>query len=491
MTTQFQRNVLLVDLDGTLTNPAKGIIGCFRFALHAVGCAAPPSADLGWIIGPPLRQTFSRILGAMADVEKALAIYRTRYGAEGLFEAVVYDGAPEALSQMRRSGARLFLCTSKPTVYANRILDYFDLGGYFDEAYGSELDGRLEDKGDLIAHILAERGFDSADCVMWGDRKHDVAGAKRHAIPTIGALWGFGGEKELREAGAAALCAAPDEVPAAFDRLRGSRTHVKSWSRVINNDSTSRPPVPPRAEPRPLRRSAHGVDWIDEYAWIRAENWREVLRDPGRLPLDIRALLEAENAYADALLAPTAELQRELVREMRARLREDDSEPPQVDGPWAYYSRYRQGGQYRIYCRRPREGGDEMILLDGDVRAEGRPFFRLTATAHAPDHAKFAWSFDELGSEMLTIRVRDIERSEDLPDRIANATDDIVWTRDFEGASLCRAGRESSAVPGHAASPGDRPDRGRRGLRRDRPGLVHRHLGDEPRSVGVHRRAWA
>jgi phosphoglycolate phosphatase len=228
LTTQFQRNVLLVDLDGTLTNPAKGIIGCFRFALRAVGCAAPPSADLEWIIGPPLRQTFTKFLGGAVGAEEALANYRTRYGAEGLFEAVVYDGAPEALSRLRQSGARLFLCTSKPTVYANRILDHFHLGGYFEDTCGSELDGRLEDKGDLIAHILAERGLDSADCVMWGDRKHDVAGAKRHAIPTIGALWGYGGEKELREAGAAALCAVPDEVPAAFDRLRASRTHVKS-----------------------------------------------------------------------------------------------------------------------------------------------------------------------------------------------------------------------------------------------------------------------
>ncbi len=155
-----------------------------------------------------------------------------------------------------------------------------------------------------------------------------------------------------------------------------------------------------------------------------------MLRDPSRLPSDIRALLEAENAYADALLAPTAKLQKELVREMRARLKEDDSEPPQVDGPWAYYSRFRHGGQRRIDCRRPREGGEETVFIDGDARAEGKPFFRCAATSHSPDHTKFAWSADELGSEMLTIRVRDIERSEDLPDRIVKATDDLVWTRD-------------------------------------------------------------
>ena len=190
--------------------------------------------------------------------------------------------------------------------------------------------------------------------------------------------------------------------------------------------------VPPRADVRPSRRTAHGVELTDEYAWIRAENWQEVLRDPGSLPADIRALLDAENAYAEAALAPTAALQAELAREMRARLKEDDREAPQVDGPWAYYSRYRLGGQHRIYCRTPREGGPETVLIDGDARAEGKPFYRCAAASHSPDHAKFVWAFDELGSEMLTIRVRDIERSADLPDRIIKATDDMVWTRDSQ-----------------------------------------------------------
>ncbi len=230
MTISSRRNVLLVDLDGTLTDPAEGIIGCFRFALDAMGCATRPDADFAWIIGPLLRQSFAKMLGGSLEAEQALAIYRTRYGAQGLFEAVVYDGAPEALSQLKQSGAQLFLCTSKPVVYARRILARFDLDRYFAEAYGSELDGRLEDKGDLIAHIAADRGLDSGDCVMWGDRKHDVAGAKRHAIPTIGALWGFGGEEELREAGAAALCAAPVEVPAAFGRFTRAETDARTAS---------------------------------------------------------------------------------------------------------------------------------------------------------------------------------------------------------------------------------------------------------------------
>jgi oligopeptidase B len=189
-------------------------------------------------------------------------------------------------------------------------------------------------------------------------------------------------------------------------------------------------PAPPRAEARPTRLSAHGVSWADDYAWIRADNWREVLRDPSRLPADIRALLKAENAYADATLAPTVGLQKELRREMRSRLKEDESEPPQVDGPWAYYSRFRPGGQRRIYCRKPREGGAETVLIDGDARAGGKAFFHFAGGRHSPDHAKFAWSSDDLGSEILTIAVRDLERQQDLADRVSGATGDVVWTRD-------------------------------------------------------------
>ena len=228
LTTPIPRRVLLVDLDGTLTDPAEGIVGCFRLALASLGRPAPPSADLAWIIGPPLRRSFAKMLGGAADPEEALAIYRARYGTEGLFEAAVYDGVHEALAEMKAAGTRLFLCTSKPGVYAARILERFGLDRYFEAAYGAELDGRREDKGELIAHLLAERGLDPGDCVMWGDRRHDVVGANRHDIPTIGALWGYGGERELREAGAAALCGSPAEVPAALLRFPVGAAHGRT-----------------------------------------------------------------------------------------------------------------------------------------------------------------------------------------------------------------------------------------------------------------------
>ena len=152
-------------------------------------------------------------------MEAALGLYRARYASEGLFQATVYDGVEEALAELKTSGVRLFLCTSKPLVYAERILERFDLARHFEAAFGAELDGRLEDKGELIAHILADRRLKASACVMLGDRSHDVVAARRHAIPAIGALWGYGGEEELSAAGAAVLVADPADVAAAFRRL--------------------------------------------------------------------------------------------------------------------------------------------------------------------------------------------------------------------------------------------------------------------------------
>jgi oligopeptidase B len=190
--------------------------------------------------------------------------------------------------------------------------------------------------------------------------------------------------------------------------------------------------APPVAEKHSEPRSAHGVRWTDDYAWIRADNWREVLRDPSTLPTAIRELLEAENAYAERGLSGSKTLQRQLVREMRARLKEDDSEAPQPDGPFAYYARFRTGGQQRIFCRKPREGGKETILLDGDKLAEGKAFFQFLDARHSPDHARVAWSADDKGSEIFTLRVRDIEKGADLEDAVGNCTGHLVWTRDSQ-----------------------------------------------------------
>jgi phosphoglycolate phosphatase len=223
MTTSNRRPALLVDLDGTLTDPFEGIVGCFRMALEALGHNPPPAAELSWIIGPPLRGCFAEFLGAQGDSEEALKAYRSRYATVGLFEAVVYDGVDAALADLRASGVRLFLCTAKPIVYAQRILHHFNLDRHFEAAYGDELGGRFQDKADLVAHILETEKLEAADCCMVGDRRHDVLAASRHSIPAIGALWGYGGADELRKAGAAVLCGSPSEVPAAFWALSRAR----------------------------------------------------------------------------------------------------------------------------------------------------------------------------------------------------------------------------------------------------------------------------
>ena len=198
---------------------------------------------------------------------------------------------------------------------------------------------------------------------------------------------------------------------------------------------------PPRADIRTKTSIVHGVELRDDYDWLRAQNWKEVLREPEALPADIRGYLEAENAYSKALMAPTRALQRDLVKEMRGRIKEDDASVPQPDGPFLYYSRYRKGGEHPLICRRPRTGqpassekstgnSREQIMLDADALADGKDFFDLGDTAHSPHHRLLAWSADEAGSELHTIRVRDLASGEDLADSIVDTTGDIVWAGD-------------------------------------------------------------
>jgi oligopeptidase B len=166
--------------------------------------------------------------------------------------------------------------------------------------------------------------------------------------------------------------------------------------------------APPRAPARPTSTVWHGVVLTDEFAWLRDPNWQAVMRDPSLLDPAIRAHLEGENGYADAMLAATLPLQETLFAEMKARIKEDDSSVPAADGPYSYFMRYRNGGQHPMVCREHRDGSGTQIMLDGDALADGRSFFRLGATTHSPDHALLAWSADETGAELYTVRVRDL-----------------------------------------------------------------------------------
>lgn len=214
------RACLLLDLDGTLTDPRPGIVGCLRHALERAGVAVPAEAELTRWIGPPLQQSLEALTGDPGLAARCLGFYRERFAAIGYRENAVYPGVPQALAELRRDKWRLVLATSKPLVYARRILEHFDLVPLLDAAYGAELDGRLSDKGELIAAILADEGLAPADCLMVGDRAHDVRGAAANRLPCLGVLYGYGGEGELRQAGAAGLVARPEELPGGAAALR-------------------------------------------------------------------------------------------------------------------------------------------------------------------------------------------------------------------------------------------------------------------------------
>jgi oligopeptidase B len=189
-------------------------------------------------------------------------------------------------------------------------------------------------------------------------------------------------------------------------------------------------PTPPRAQRRPTRSSWHGVELTDEYAWLRADNWQEVMRDPAQLAPEIRSHLEAENAYTDAVMADTKALQQTLFDEMKARIKEDDSSVPTPDGAWEYYSSFVTGGQYPRICRRPRGGGAETILIDGNAEAAGQAYWQLGGTAHSPDHRLLAYAVDDKGSELFTIRFRDMATGRDLDDAIPDTRGSFVWAND-------------------------------------------------------------
>lgn len=209
---------LLFDLDGTLTNPETGITRCLAHALERMGREPPPLTELRRFIGPPLWTTFAELLETedRSVQDQAVAHYRERFGDVGLFENEPYAGIDEALSRLRAAGRRLFVVTSKPTVYAARIVERFGLDAHFENVYGSELSGVNTDKRDLVAHVLAREELSASRTCMIGDRGHDVRGGRVNGTRTMGVLWGFGSEQELRDAGADALAASLDGLVAAL-----------------------------------------------------------------------------------------------------------------------------------------------------------------------------------------------------------------------------------------------------------------------------------
>ncbi len=214
---------LFFDLDGTLSDPSEGITKSVQHALMRLGRPYPGKDELKHYIGPPLRWTFPRLLGTDDPnlVETAIAHYRERYETVGLFENEVYPGIPELLARLQADGYPLYVVTSKPTVYADRIIRHFGLDRFFIGVYGPELDGRFDEKRELVGFILHERAIDPHGTVMIGDRARDIESGQAHGTRTLGVTYGFGTEEELTAARPDAICHSPGEIYPATRHLSG------------------------------------------------------------------------------------------------------------------------------------------------------------------------------------------------------------------------------------------------------------------------------
>jgi len=189
-------------------------------------------------------------------------------------------------------------------------------------------------------------------------------------------------------------------------------------------------PTPPVAERRQHASTNHGIARQDPYHWLRADNWQEVMQDPSTLPADIRSYIEAENAYfAASFETPHEALTDKIYREIRGRIKEDETGIPSADGPWAYNSRMEEGRQYPILVRTPRDGGEEQVLLDCNVEA-GDGYFGFGGGDHDPSHRLLAWSADRQGSEFYTLHIRDLATGADTGEIIEDVAGGGVWSAD-------------------------------------------------------------
>lgn len=214
-----KKKVILFDLDGTLTDPGVGITNSVMYALEKYGIIVSDRSELYKFIGPPLMQSFENYYGFdKNEAERAVALYREYFRDRGIFENQVYDGIKHLLGTLKAQGKVVGLATSKPEVYAKQILEHFELDGDFDFISGSMMSGERTDKGEVIAwavQLLGEKQkqkYTAEEMVMIGDREHDVIGARKNRITSIGVLYGYGSREELTEAGADAVVSSVGEL---------------------------------------------------------------------------------------------------------------------------------------------------------------------------------------------------------------------------------------------------------------------------------------
>ena len=210
--------IVLFDLDGTLTDPGIGITNSAMYALEKLGLPVPPREELYEIIGPPLTDTFERLFGLKGDdIMRGVHLYREYYRDRGIYENEVYDGIPEALGALKEAGLKLAVATSKPDEYAKEIIRHFGLEPYFYEVYGAAMDETRNKKEEVIAYALRELGVSDPETVlMVGDRAYDILGAAVFHMPSLGVLYGYGSEEELKNAGAVRTVRTARELPEAI-----------------------------------------------------------------------------------------------------------------------------------------------------------------------------------------------------------------------------------------------------------------------------------
>ncbi len=204
MTFRAKYKNILLDLDGTLTDPAEGITKSIAYALESMGILVEDLNDLKRFIGPPLKDTFITAYGFDESAAfQAVAKYRERFAAVGLYENQLFEGIPSLLESLKLEGYDLFLATSKPEIFAIKILQHFQLDSFFSFIGGAALDESRPSKGHVIDYVMKESNLNRVEkCVMIGDREHDVLGAKWFNMSSVGVLYGFGDREELEQAGA-------------------------------------------------------------------------------------------------------------------------------------------------------------------------------------------------------------------------------------------------------------------------------------------------
>jgi phosphoglycolate phosphatase len=205
--------LVLFDLDGTLSDSAPGILSSLRYALAAHGLPMLDAATERDLLGPPFYESLPPLIGGEENLPAVIATYREKYGEGGMFDTAAYDGVREVLAVLHVARVRMAVATSKPEAYAIPIVEHLGLTEFFETIGGDELDGSLRTKALVIAKVLGRIGSPDKDSVvMVGDRAHDVLGAREHGITCIGAGWGYGMPGELLKAGADPICEAPEEL---------------------------------------------------------------------------------------------------------------------------------------------------------------------------------------------------------------------------------------------------------------------------------------